>query len=163
MANKRTDEELIGILDRTIAWIENCDSKTSIFLGVLGALGGILLATDYVKKFLEIYRYMINHINFWAAIYLIFYIISIGFIVAGIVSWIRVLFARVDIKEFSSRGCKTDSLIFFSSIASYGLFSMYKEKIENCESEEMTEDLISQIYIYAQLFVIKSLNIINLG
>ena len=24
---------------------------------------------------------------------------------------------------------------------------MYKEKIENCESEEMTEDLISQIYI----------------
>ena len=38
MANKRTDEELIGILDRTIAWIENCGSKTSIFLGVLGAL-----------------------------------------------------------------------------------------------------------------------------
>jgi len=36
--SKRTHEELKEILDRNTAWIENCDSKTSIILGSFGAL-----------------------------------------------------------------------------------------------------------------------------
>lgn len=31
MESKRTHDELKEILDRNTAWIENCDSKTSIF------------------------------------------------------------------------------------------------------------------------------------
>ena len=51
MESKRTHEELKEILDRNTAWIENCDSKTSIILGSFGVIAGIFLATDYVSKF----------------------------------------------------------------------------------------------------------------
>ena len=126
MENKRTYEELTGILDRTTAWIENCDSKASILLGSLGVLAGILLATDYAKKFLEIYRYLISHITFWMVIYLIFYVIAMMLIVAGVVSWICVLFARVNINIFAERGIKSDSLIFCSAIAKHTTFASCK-------------------------------------
>lgn len=45
MESKRTREELKEILDRNTAWIENCDSKTSIILGSFGVIAGIFLAT----------------------------------------------------------------------------------------------------------------------
>lgn len=47
MESKRTHDELKEILDRNTAWIENCDSKTSIILGSFGVIAGIFLATDY--------------------------------------------------------------------------------------------------------------------
>ena len=117
MENKRTHEELIEILNRNTAWIENCDSKASIILSSFGVMAGIFLATDYVSKFLSIYHYMISHINFWTVIYLILCFSTVGLIAAGCACWIIVLFARVNLNEFSNRGIKSDSLIFFSSIA----------------------------------------------
>ena len=42
MLNK---EDLNQILDRNVAWIENCDSKASIMLGMLGV-------TESMKVFL---------------------------------------------------------------------------------------------------------------
>ena len=68
-------------------------------------------------------------------------------IVAGVVSWICVLFAMVNINDFADRGIKSDSLIFFSSIAKHKTFSSYKQKLKKCKGLEMEEDLISQIYI----------------
>lgn len=147
MENKRTPEEVIEILNRNTAWIENCDSKTSIILGSFGVIAGIFLATDYASKFLSIYRYMISHINFWTVIYLILCCSTIGLIVAGCVCWIIVLFARVNLNEFSNRGIKSDSLIFFSSIAKHQSLSSYKQKLKKCETSQMEDDLISQIYI----------------
>ena len=64
MESKRTQEELKEILDRNTAWIENCDSKTSIFLGSFGVIAGILLATDYVSKFKSILCHMASHVSF---------------------------------------------------------------------------------------------------
>ena len=58
MESKRTHEELKEILDRNTAWIENCDSKTSIILGSFGVIAGILLATDYVSKLKSIFCHM---------------------------------------------------------------------------------------------------------
>lgn len=147
MENKRTHEELAEILDRNTAWIENCDSKTSIILSSFGIIAGIFLATDYASKFLSIYRYIISHINFWTVIYLILCFLTMGLIVAGCVCWISVLFARVNLSEFSSRGIKTDSLIFFSSIAKHQSLSSYRQKLKKCETSQMEDDFISQIYI----------------
>ena len=81
MENKRTHEELAEILDRNTAWIENCDSKTSIILSSFGIIAGIFLATDYASKFLSIYRYIISHINFWTVIYLILCFFSTFFLI----------------------------------------------------------------------------------
>ena len=147
MESKRTREELKEILDRNTAWIENCDSKTSIILGSFGVIAGIFLATDYVSKFKSIFCHMTSNVSFWTIIYIIFCIFSISLILAGCVCWIAALFARVNLNEFSDRGIKSNSLIFFSSIAKHKSLSSYKQNLEKCETSQMEEDLISQIYI----------------
>lgn len=147
MESKRTREELKEILDRNTAWIENCDSKTSIILGSFGVIAGIFLATDYVSKFKSIFCYMASNVTFWAVVYIIFCILSISLIFAGCICWIAALFVRININEFSDRGIKSDSLIFFSSIAKHKSLSLYKQNLEKCEASQMEEDLITQIYI----------------
>ena len=147
MESKRTHEELKEILDRNTAWIENCDSKTSIILGSFGVIAGIFLATDYVSKFKSIFCHMTSNITLWTVVYIIFCIFAIGFMLAGWLCWITALFARVNLNEFSDRGIKSDSLIFFSSIAKHKSLSSYKQNLEKCETLQMEEDLISQIYI----------------
>ena len=103
MESKRTREELKEILDRNTAWIENCDSKTSIILGSFGVIAGIFLATDYVSKFKSIFCHMTSNVSFWTIIYIIFFIFSISLILAGCVCWIAALFARVNLNEFSDK------------------------------------------------------------
>lgn len=162
MENKRTHEELTEILDRIILWTENCDSKTSIILGGFGVITGIFLATDYVSKFLSIYRYMISQINFWTVVYLIFCFISLGLMIVGCICWIIVLFARVNPSGLSDRGIKSDSLIFFSSISKHKTLSSYKQKLKKCEKAQMEDDLISQIYI-CSIICDKKFKYYNLG
>lgn len=147
MESKRTQEELVDILKRNTAWIENCDSKTSIILAGLGVMIGILLTTDYVSKFISIIRYMINNVSFWSVGYLIFCFFAIGFIITGCFCWITVLFARVNLNDFSDRGIKFDSLIFFSSIAQHKTLSLYKKNLEKYDAAQIKDDIISQIYI----------------
>lgn len=147
MESKRTQEELTSILDRNTAWIENCDSKTSIILAGFGVIVGILLATDYASKFVSMFRYMASNVSFGSIIYLIFCVFAICLILAGCVCWITVLFARVNLDEFSDRGIKPDSLIFFSSIAKHSTLLSYKQHLEKCETTQLSDDLISQIYI----------------
>lgn len=147
MESKRTREELTDILDRNTAWIENCDSKTSIILAGFGVIVGILLATDYASKFVSIFRYMASNVSFWSIVYLIFCVFAIGLILAGCVCWLTVLFARVNLDDFSDRGIRSDSLVFFSSIAKHKTLSLYKQNLEKCETAQINDDLISQIYI----------------
>jgi len=147
METKRTHEELTEILDRTTGWIENCDSKASIILSGAGVVAGILLATDYVEKIIAIYRYMTDNASLWTVSYLVCNILSIGAFVTGCLLLIGVLIARVKPVEFSDKGVKTDSLIFFSSIAANKSLAKYREKIKKCSSEQLDDDIISQIYI----------------
>lgn len=147
MESKRTHDELKEILDRNTAWIENCDSKTSIILGSFGVIAGIFLATDYVSKFKSILCHMASRVSFWTVVYVIFCILSISLILTGCVCWLTVLFARVNPDKFYNRGIKSDSLIFFSSIAKHKSLSSYKRDLEKCGTKQMDEDLISQIYI----------------
>ena len=147
MESKRKQEELTAILDRNTAWIENCDSKTSIILGSFGVIAGIFLATDYVKKLKSIFCHITNNVSFWSIVYLIFFIFAIGLIFAGCVCWIIVLFARINSDGFSDRGIESESLIFFSSIAKHKTLLSYKQNLEKCEESRINDDLISQIYI----------------
>ncbi len=140
-------EELTDILDRNTAWIENCDSKTSIILGSFGVIAGIFLATDYVSKLKSIFCHMTSNVSFWSIVYLVFCIFALGLILAGCVCWIIVLFARVNSDDFSDRGIRSESLVFFSSIAKHKTLSSYKQNLEKCEARQINDDLISQIYI----------------
>lgn len=70
MSNKCNHDELIEILDRTISWIENCDSKASIISSGIGVIAGIMLATDYLEKLIAIYSYMFKNVTVFTVAYL---------------------------------------------------------------------------------------------
>lgn len=141
------NEELNEILGRINKWIENCDSKVSHILAGIGALAGIVLATDYLSKIISIFYTACKNIGAWTIIYLLFFAFSLGLVIYGVFMLISVLFARVNIETFKAKGLKTDSLLFFSSIAKNKSFLEYRNKVNVCSAEQLKDDLISQIYI----------------
>lgn len=140
-------EKLSEIMDRTIRWIENCDGKASAVLASVGVVAGILLATDYVKKIADIYRFMADNLNFWSALYLIACAAAIVTMIVGCLNLIGVLKARIGRKDYAARGARGGSLIFFASIAKNKTLDAYKAKLENCSNEQLDDDMIAQIYI----------------
>lgn len=140
-------EELSETLERINGWIENCDAKVSTILSGMGVFAGILLATDYVSKFIAVFRFMCEKINIWTVVYLAINTLSLCSLIYGTFLLVGVLFARVDPEEFENRGVRNESLIFFSAIAKNRTLSEYKEKLKECSSEQMKVDFISQIYI----------------
>ena len=140
-------EELSEILERTNGWIENCDSKSSIILSGMGVAAGIFLATDYISKFIDIIQFMYENMNIWTVLYLIFGSLSICLLLYGAFLLIEVLFSRINTAEFEDRGVKTDSIIFFSSIAKNKTLSKYRGKLKKCSAEQLDNDIISQIYV----------------
>lgn len=141
------NEDLNQILDRINGWIGNCDSKVSIILSGFGVFAGILLATDYVSKFISIIRFMCKTISIWTILYLVVSFLSLVLLMYGIGTLVFALFAKVNAKEYECKGVKTDSLIFFSSIANNNTLSKYKEKLKNSSHQDIYDDLASQIFV----------------
>jgi len=144
---KLNKEDLTQTLDRTISWIENCDNKASIILGIVGVVLSILLSMEYV----ELIGALIVDISVCATFgnILLLTLIIIAFIVcfAGIVFLIKSLTAKIKIEEFSKRGIFADSRIFFSTIAKNNTFADFDEKLSETDGDVLIKDLKSQIYI----------------
>ena len=142
-----SDDKLNIILDRVNGWIDNCDSKVSTILSSVGIIAGIFLATDYVKKIISIIQTAYKCDNVWARIYLMVSAISVILLIIGVCMLISTLFARVNSKAFKKKNVKTESILFFSSIAQNESFPKYLTKVRECSDAQLKEDLISQIYI----------------
>ena len=140
-------DELNQILERTIGWINNCDTKTSIILSGLGVLYGIFLATDYLGKSISLVKWMIDNLSFGSVVYLIFISISVLLMLVGVAFFTLVLLSRTNISEFRNQKVNSVSLLFFDSISSFSTVKDYKNKIENCDGKLFIDDLISQIYV----------------
>lgn len=141
--------ELNQILDRVNGWIENCDFKVSVILSGMGILAGIFLVSDYVSKFASIFRAALNNIGILSIAYLSVSFLSLGLLICGAILLVSVLFARINPAEFKNRAVKSDSMLFFSSIAKNKSFSKFKAKVRKCSKEQLMEDLASQVYICA--------------
>lgn len=138
-------EDLNQILDRNIAWIENCDSKASIILGAVGVVLAILLSIEVG----DLYKNLYGCMTFTDWLFLIMLVIAFVICIIGIVFLLKSLTAKIDIKEFSKGGVFTDSRIFFSAIARNASFVEYSNKLKETDENIVLEDLKSQIYICA--------------
>ncbi|MGI6252280.1 MAG: hypothetical protein ACOYJV_02480, partial [Aminivibrio sp.] len=49
-------EDAIDILDRIIGFVNNCDSKSSIILGVFGAVITLVFSTDGIAEIRRIFE-----------------------------------------------------------------------------------------------------------
>ena len=150
-------DDLYQILYRNISWIENCDTKASIILGGIGVIVAIFLSSEYVIEIKKILECMSSQ-GVSGATYIILGISALLAVFTGLLYLVRVLLAKTSTKEFKERGLKTDSMTFFSSIAQNKKFRDYKVKIENCSESYLRDDLISQIYICAQICTTKFRN-----
>jgi len=145
--NTLCKEDLLGILDRIINFIHGCDNKTSIILGIFGALGAIFLTSDgiiiFQKRIEEIYN--VSQCIGNAYLYLLYFLMLC--LIIGLSSFIMVLFPRTKSKIKKDTELKQDSVIFFKSISMNQDYESYKIKLINTNEKEYIDDIKSQIYI----------------
>ena len=140
-------DELNKVLERTIGWINNCDTKVSIILSGIGVMFGIFLATDHLRKFLAIIKWMFDNSSFLAFVYLAFILISIILVLLGVSFFVNALLSRTNILKFKEKKVSLVSLLFFSTISDFSSVEEYKKEVEKCEEKQYIEDLITQIYV----------------
>lgn len=140
-----------SILDRTLGFISNCEGKTSIILGIYGVIFSVIITNNGLLLLKNIYQNSLINGN------IIDYILLIGLTGAlvgffiGLYYLFLVLFPRIDDKGVRDEGLKKDSLIFWGSIIKNRSCIEYKRKLSNCNNKALIEDIISQIYINADI------------
>lgn len=140
-------EDALDTLDRTIGFINNCDNKTSIILGINGVMITILLSNEGVIELKNIMKSAITEGTVFSAIYLIILFLALAKLFYGIFKLLMVLFANTDCGDINQEDLECDSKIFFGSICKNSEFKQYKEKLLNLTEEDYMNDIISQIYI----------------
>ena len=147
ISNKINDA--IATLDRNIAFVSNWDNKTSIVLTAMGVFLTIILTNDGLVTIFYIVKTCISQKNFCNIFYLICSMISIGVLLFGFYNLCSVLIAR------TKNTTPSNSSIFFSGIIKNGNRDSYREKFITMTQEEYLDDLISEIYINAEIATIK--------
>ena len=129
-------------LERIHNLTNNCDTKTSIILGIIGVIGGICLSDSIV---ITIYHYLKNHFStIKCKVFFAITCIIIAGIVFGIFKLISVLYARV------INDCNRSN-IFFGDIAKYSSENEYKKSLLNMSETDIINDYINQIYINSKI------------
>ena len=142
-----TKEEALNTLDRTIGFVNNCDSKSSVILGIFGVIITILLSSEGINELKNIIKSAITEDTTCGVFYLIFLFVSGAVFSFGSFKLLMVLFANTNCGDDNQVDLERDSKIFFGSICNNANFKQYKEKLTTYSEEDYLNDIISQIYI----------------
>lgn len=145
-------ENLINRLDRHLDWIKSCDTKASIVLAIIGVFLTIFLSDQSLNMLKEIFKQIVNNINFSNILYLIFFVFSWCLFIYGANCLVKVLIPR-DKKILEEEGLYKDSLYYFETISNNS-FLEFKRKVTRDKDNEIS-DLLSQIYVNAKICAIK--------
>ena len=119
-------------LDRIHGWIENADTKTSIFLALEGGVATFALP------------YLFNVITICNFGSLIFGGATLFFLFLSIWKSIEA------IRPNTAVATESKSITFFGDISSQS-FEDYKKQVDGCDEEYYKNDLINQCYISSKL------------
>ena len=144
-------DKLLSILERNTTWIENCDNKASIALGIIGVIFSVFLTTDYMGICYNITKetFDAKTIACLSAFYTFLFFISLVGVVIGCCFLINVLIPRYSYDVFLKKGVSGKSLIHYYSIAKYTTLDNYKKELICCNTKNFNDDLIEQIYLCA--------------
>ena len=137
-------------LERNIGFINGCDTKTSIVLASVGVLLTIILTNNGLSEIFQITKACIDAKTFCSILYLVGLIISSCTLVVGLWKLVSVLIAKVEPPTKTARQ-PVSSLIFFGGILKAGNPSTYRSKFIAMKDAELLDDLISEIYINAEI------------
>ena len=136
--------EATEILERTISFVQNCDNKASIVLGVYGIIFTIALTNDGISNLKEILKSALRLNTYSSILYVVMLILSIFITAFGVFRIIKVLEARISFSK--GKGLVTDSKIFFGSI-SKDPYWKYRKKLLSMTEKDYLDNIITEIYI----------------
>lgn len=135
--------------EQVSSWINNCDSKASILLALIGVILSIAFTSDYIlggieglaKDVVSLVKGTGNSCACASLFILAVLGLSIGFFIDSIRNLLLVLYARLD----DSRDRENPSISFYRSIGAKP-YDEYKALIENISDDDFTEDKLRQVY-----------------
>lgn len=138
----RTYEQVSG-------WINNCDSKASILLALIGVFLTIVFTSDFISQgIIEQLKDVIGifkHSNSRGVLFNVLLIALIGcsvyYFIISIKKLLLVLFARLD----DSRDKENPSISFYRSIGAKD-YDAFKQLVESYSNEQLVEDKLRQVY-----------------
>ncbi|MFB0919705.1 MAG: hypothetical protein QMB62_02300 [Oscillospiraceae bacterium] len=131
-------------LDRIILFINNCDNKASIMLGILGAILTVFLTGSGIDTLNNILNLITNNLTFGGLILLIIMIVSVIIFFFGLYKLISVIVAKIRISE-------NDSKIYFRDIAENESLELYRLKLLDMDENGILNNLIAEIYINSKI------------
>ena len=135
---------LQSTLARIIGFVNSCDVKASIVLGIFGIVVGGLLSDPLLSIILCNLNIAIGSDGLFAILYRALFASSSIAILTGLFSLIGAISAKI-------KPSKKDSRIYFVDIDKNANEETYKKKMIPLKETEVNDDLISQIYINSQI------------
>lgn len=150
--NDRLINEANVTLERVINWINSCDQKTGIILGIIGVMFSLMLSFDYLSRFKAIVNNLLN-----ANCYVLIVILTTALIalVVGVLLLIATLVPRIDSNVYREKRLNTKSKIFFNTISQNKSYAEYYNSFIKLNEQDYLNDLLSQIYINSKIASIK--------
>ncbi len=135
--------------EQVSSWINNCDSKASILLTLIGVVLSIAFTSDYilggiggmVKDVISLVKGEGNACACASVFILVILGISIGFLFDSVRNMLIVLYARLD----DSRDAENPSISYYRSIGAKP-YEEYKRLVENIEEDAFIEDKLRQVH-----------------
>lgn len=135
--------------EQVSSWINNCDSKASILLALIGVVLSIAFTSDYILGGIE---GMVKDVIILvkgegsacacASIFILVILgISLGFLVDSVRNMLLVLYARLD----DSRDAENPSICYYRSIGAK-TYDEYKRLVENVDDDALIEDKLRQVH-----------------
>ena len=130
-------------------WINNCDSKASILLALIGVVLSIAFTSDKILGgILTLTKDVVSLMNgdgtscACASLFILVVLgIAIVFFVDSIRNLLSVLYARMD----DSRNAENPSISFYRSIGSKS-YDEYKQLVEGIDDDAFIEDKLRQVH-----------------
>lgn len=138
-------------LERNIGFINSCDTKTSIVLASIGVLLTIILTNDGLATIFRIIGYSIDGRSFCDVLYLAVLLLSVCMLIIGLGKLVSVLIAKTEPLPKDKNHNNGSSMIFFGGILKNGDSITYRNRFITMKDAELLDELISEIYINAEI------------
>ena len=135
-------------------WISNCDTKSSFILTFYGVVLTIIFTSEVGREMTNTFCYSIaKDINYEYVKNCLLLLVTIGFFITSAVTFYQIyltLKGRIDPKIYQQNLLKTNSNVFFGSIASK-TFEDFENQSNNELDSIYLNDLNSQVFINANI------------
>lgn len=138
-------------LETISTWINNCDTKASTILALLGIILTLVFTNDGIKLAYIIVQKAVQSKTFSDIFYLLVWGCTFLTLLYGLYSLISVLIGRINRKIYKQQGLTIDSRIFFGAISDNATYEEFKQKALDASEESYINDLLSQIYINSKI------------